>query len=57
MAGHYYRLGMTCSSVHVLKVRALMVVLLSDSGVLRVHNTSIEEFIDNLINGLFGSEA
>lgn len=41
----------------MLKVQTLMVVLLSESGVLEVQNTSIDEFIDNLISGLFGSEA
>lgn len=41
----------------MLKARALIVVLLSDSEVLRVQNTSVGEFIDNLINGLLGSEA
>lgn len=41
----------------MLKVQTLMVILLSDSGVLRVRNASIDEFIDNLMNGLFVSEA
>lgn len=41
----------------MLKVQTLMVVLLNESGVLKVQNTSIDEFIDNLINELFGSEA